>query len=349
MNQFLDKQFWGNSVYSWLLTTGTLIGLIIAIKIIGKITVRKIRGWSLKTNTQWDDFLVDTIERFLIPIVYTVGLYSASHLLMIPQKVQHFIHVVYLCILTFLVLRIISSAFRKLVSVFIDKHENAAGKMQQARGLIIIANVIIWVIGIIFLVDNLGYNVTTLLAGLGIGGIAIALAAQAILGDLFSYFVIFFDRPFEVGDFITVDNKSGTIEQIGIKTTRIRTLGGEQLVCSNTDLTNSRLHNFKRLEHRRIVFSLGVTYQTPSEILAGIPDIVQDIIDRTEQADYERGNLAAFADSSINFEFVYHVLTDDYATYMRIQETILLNIFKVFEKHRIEFAYPTQTLYMQPA
>ena len=121
---------------------------------------------------------------------------------------------------------------------------------------------VIWLLGFLFLIDNLGYDITTLVAGLGIGGIAIALAAQTVLGDLFSYLVIFFDKPFEVGDFIIMDDKLGTVEYIGIKTTRIRTLGGEQLICSNSDLTNSRVHNYKRMQKRRVEFKLGVTYQT---------------------------------------------------------------------------------------
>src|SRR3546814_878321 len=145
--------------------------------------------------------------------------------------------------------------------------------MRQNRGIMFILNVVIWIFGLVLLLSNLGYDVTAIVAGMGIGGIAIALAAQTILGDLFSYFVIFFDRPFEIGDFIVVDDKSGTVEYVGIKTTRLKSLGGEQLVFSNTDLTNSRLHNYKRMERRRIVFKLGVVYETPEKKLKLIPEI----------------------------------------------------------------------------
>ena len=145
---------------------------------------------------------------------------------------------------------------------------------QQLGGIMLLMNVFIWAIGIISIFSNLGYDVTTIIAGLGIGGIAIALAAQNILGDLFNYFVIFFDRPFEIGDFIVIDDKKGNVEHIGIKTTRLKSLTGEQLIISNSDLTKSRIHNFKRMYERRIVFTLGVAYEAPLEQLKEIPEII---------------------------------------------------------------------------
>lgn len=347
MKEILERTFWGNSVYNWAIAAGIMLGLFILVKIFSKVVIRRIKRWSVKTASTWDDFLVATIERFVIPLLYLSSVYSASHSLHFPVKATGIIHTAYLCVFTFFILRIISSAFRKFVATFVERQGSSEGKMQQANGLIIIVNILIWVLGVIFLVDNLGYDVTTLIAGLGIGGIAIALAAQAILGDLFSYFVIFFDRPFEIGDFVIVDDKSGTIEQIGIKTTRIRTLSGEQLICSNTDLTNARVHNYKRLEKRRIIFHLGVTYQTRSEQLKMIPEIVKNIITAQPGVDYDRGNFATFGDSSLNFEFVYYVLSDDYAVYMSVQEAINLAIFEQFEQRGIEFAYPTQTLFVQ--
>ena len=182
---------------------------------------------------------------------------------------------------------------------------------------------------------------------LGIGGIAIALAAQTILGDLFSYFVIFFDRPFEIGDFIVIDDKSGVVEHIGIKTTRIRTLGGEQLICSNTDLTNSGLHNYKRLQKRRILFNLGVTYQTSHQQISEIPGILKGIVESKPYVTFDRAHFSGYGDFSLNFEIVYYILDSDYTFYMDKQQAIYLDILKAFEERGIEFAYPTQTLMMQ--
>jgi small-conductance mechanosensitive channel len=206
--------------------------------------------------------------------------------------------------------------------------------------------VVIWVGGFLFLIDNLGYDITTLVAGLGIGGIAIALAAQTILGDLFSYLVIFFDKPFEIGDFIVVEDKMGTVEYIGIKTTRLRTLGGEQLICSNTDLTNSRVHNYKRMQERRVVFGLGVIYGTRAAQLKIIPKLIRDIIESIDGTRFDRAHFKSFGDFSLNFEVVFYVLSADYNRYMDIQEAINTQIFEVFEKEEIEFAFPTQTLFM---
>ena len=200
--------------------------------------------------------------------------------------------------------------------------------------------------GLVFLLDNLGFKVSAVITGLGIGGIAVALAAQTILGDLFAYFVIFFDRPFEIGDFIIVGDKLGSVEYIGLKTTRVRSLSGEQLVFSNKDLTDSRIHNYKKMERRRVVFQLGVIYQTTLEQVKEIPAIVKQIIENQKDTAFDRGHFAKYGDFSLNFEFVYYVVGSDYNKYMDIQQAINLEIYKVFEEKGIEFAYPTQTLFM---
>jgi small-conductance mechanosensitive channel len=215
------------------------------------------------------------------------------------------------------------------------------------HGIIGLGAFIIWVLGFIFLLDNLGFKISTVIAGLGIGGIAIALAAQTILGDLFSYFVIFFDRPFQIGDFITLaPDKMGSVEYIGLKTTRIRSLTGEQLIVSNTDLVNSRVHNFKRMERRRVVFKIGVVYKTPSEKLAGIGELLREIITSFPDTTFDRAHFSAYGDFSLIFEIVYFVQTDNYNRYMDIQQEINLRLYKEFEARQIQFAFPTQTLYV---
>jgi small-conductance mechanosensitive channel len=232
------------------------------------------------------------------------------------------------------------------LTYFIKKQERGEEKARQLRGMTVLINIFVWVIGLVFIMDNLGFDISAVIAGLGIGGIAIALAAQTILGDLFSYFVIFFDRPFEVGDFITVQDKVGTVEYTGIKTTRIRALTGEQLVFSNTDLTNSRIHNFKKMQERRVVFKLGVIYQTTAAQLEEIPKIVRGIIESHSDVRFDRGHFASYGDFSLNFEFVYYVFGSDYVKYMDTQQSINLKIYNEFEKRKIGFAYPTQTLFV---
>jgi small-conductance mechanosensitive channel len=227
----------------------------------------------------------------------------------------------------------------------IQSTESSGGE-KQLRGILGLINFVVWAVALVFLLDNLGVKISAVVAGLGIGGIAVALAAQAVLGDLFSYFVIFFDKPFEIGDFIVINDKMGVVEFIGVKTTRIRAIGGEMLVISNTDLTNSRLHNFKKMEKRRVVFNLGVTYQTPSDKLKAIPQLVKLVIENQENAIFDRGHFASYGDFSLNFEFVYYVTSADYVAYMDIQQSINIAIYEQFENAGIDFAYPTQTIFM---
>ena len=342
MEKFLQYTFWGNTVYSWLFAVGIVVVSILVIRLFRYVILKRLKTWSATTSATWDDILVLGIERLVVPILYVGSFYFAVSTLQLSPKADKVVHIIYMAALTLCVLRLISAVFRRLLmSVAKRRAEHGEGE-QSVSGLMIVLNIVIWILGIIFLIDNLGYNVTTLITGLGIGGIAVALAAQTILGDLFSYFAIFFDKPFEIGDSITIGDQSGTVEKIGIKTTRIRTLSGDQLVCSNSDLTNSRVNNFKRLETRRIVFTLRVIYNTPPEILEEIPDLVKVIIDKQPHVEYGRGHLAAFGDWSLNFEFVYNVLSPDYGIYMDVQHAIYLEIVKIFKEKKIRFAFPTQ-------
>ncbi len=249
-------------------------------------------------------------------------------------------------LVTVLVVRAIIAAANFALGSYLKNNVDPHGSEKQLRGIRGLVNFAIWVIALLFLLDNLGVKISAVVAGLGVGGIAVALAAQAVLGDLFGYFVIFFDKPFAIGDFIVVGDKMGTVEYIGIKTTRIRVLGGELLIFSNKDLTNSCVHNFRKMEKRRVVFKLGVTYQTSAEKLKAIPLMVKAIITQQQDATFDRGHFATYGDFSLGFEFVYYVNGADYAKYMDIQQAVNLEIFESFEMEKIEFAYPTQTLFV---
>lgn len=204
----------------------------------------------------------------------------------------------------------------------------------------------IWGVGAIFILDNLGLNISTLVAGFGIGGIAVAMASQAVLGDLFSSLSIFIDKPFEIGDSIAVDNLNGTVENIGLKTTRVRSVSGEQLIFSNSDLTKSRIKNFKRMEVRRIAFKLGVAYQTSLEKLTLVPDLIKNIFSKMDGVTLDRVHFESFGDFALHYEIVYFVLSSDYNVYMDKQQQINFLVKELFERERIEFAYPTQTLFV---
>jgi small-conductance mechanosensitive channel len=345
MEEILQTVFWGNTVQSYLIALGVFFGGILFIRIIRKRVIFYLRKWAERTEGTTDDFLVSVLEQNLLPVFNLGVLYLAMRYLTLHPKGDRVLDIFYGAAITWFLVRIIIKLVRHAVDGYADKQEDPDIKKKQMRSLMAIVQMLVWLIAIIFLLSNLGFNVTGIVAGLGIGGIAIALAAQAILGDLFSYFVIFFDKPFEPGDFIMVDDKKGTVEKVGLKTTRVRSLTGEQLIFSNTNLTNSRLHNFKRLERRRIAFTIGVTYETSAELLEKIPQLIKEIIEPHKDITFDRAHLSQFADSSLNYEIVYFVDNSDFVYHMDKQQAIYLHIIKSFRNLGIEFAYPTQTVY----
>jgi small-conductance mechanosensitive channel len=209
-----------------------------------------------------------------------------------------------------------------------------------------IGRLLIWLIVLLLTLENLGIDITALIAGLGIGGIAIALAVQNILGDLFASLSITFDKPFVVGDFLIVDAFMGTVENIGIKSTRLRSLTGEQIIMSNADLLASRVRNYQSMRERRIVFALGITYETPHAKVRAVSAMVRAIIESRQDVRFDRCHFARFGSSALEFETVYFVLGPEYNKYMDIQQAINLDIHDAFEREGIEFAYPTQKLWL---
>lgn len=343
----MDKIFFHNSLSQWLYTGITIFTLLLIVKLFALFINKKLTFWAKRTATKWDDYIVEAFKTFILPLLYIAVVYFPVKQLILPELLQNMLHFAFISCLTFFTIRFIAAAIRKIIYSYIDEQNDNDAKRKQARGLIIIINVIISIGCIVFLADNLGYNVTTLIAGMGIGGIAIALAAQNILGDLFCYFSIIFDKPFEIGDFVVIDDKAGTIEQIGIKTTRVRNREGDQLVFSNADITGSRLHNYKKMQQRRVVFSIGVVYGTSHQKLKEIPDLIKGIIEQENKTTFNRGHLKSMGDFSINYEFVYFIDTADYTEYMDIQQDIYLHIYKIFEEQQIEFAFPTQTVFVE--
>jgi small-conductance mechanosensitive channel len=210
----------------------------------------------------------------------------------------------------------------------------------------IVARLVAWSMVLLVMLDNLGIDVTALVASLGVGGVAVALAVQNILGDLFASFSIIFDKPFVVGDFLMIDTHLGSVEHVGLKTTRLRSLTGEQLVFSNSDLLRSRIRNFGRMMERRVSFEIGVTYQTPREQLRRIPGMLRHAIESQPNTRFDRAHFKSYGDFSLVFEIVYYVATADYNTYMDIQQEINLSVHEQFEKDGIEFAYPTRTVFV---
>ncbi len=347
METFLDQEYFGNSLQTYLIVLGCILGGLLLVAAFKKIVLKRIQKAVSKTTSQIDDFIVENVGKFLIPIVYFTVIYVGLKSLVWPDRIADILEVVFVVIMTYYAIRLISSILLMLLETYIRRQENGEEKVKQMGGIILIMNVLIWIVGLVFMFGNLGYDVTAIIAGMGIGGIAIALAAQNILGDLFNYFVIFFDQPFEVGDFLVVGDKNGVVEKIGIKTTRIHTLSGEQLVFSNSDLTNSRIHNYKKMQRRRIVFAVGVTYETPVEQVRAIPALLKEIIESQQGVDFDRAHFKSFGDSSLDFEIVYYVNSAEFNTYMDLQQEFNLQIYEKFGERGISIAFPTRTLYVR--
>lgn len=347
INQFFQQIYFHNRVIDYLSAFSIFILGIIIITFGKKFLIQLISTISRKRSTTIDKRFVETFEEKIKPFInllYFGAFYLGFYQLNIPTIFERFVHIFIIALLIFYGVRFILSLLSYFLETYWIKKEKNSTRITAIRGVETFLKVIIWSIAFIILLDNFGIQVSALIAGLGIGGIAIALAAQNILGDLFSYFIIFFDRPFEIGDFITIDAFSGTIENIGIKTTRIRSLGGEEIIFSNTDLVNSRLRNYKRMKRRRVSFHFGVVYQTSLEQLKDIPVIVNQIFENLSGASLDRVHFASYGDFSLQFEVVYYVNNRDYTYYMNIQQEINLKLKEEFENKSIEFAYPTQTL-----
>jgi small-conductance mechanosensitive channel len=233
------------------------------------------------------------------------------------------------------------------VRLWVSEAGAKSGAVQTTLGTLrFLIHLVVWSAVTLIVLANLGVDVTALVAGLGVGGVAVALAVQNVLGDLFASLSIVLDQPFEVGDFIIVDDLMGTVERVGLKTTRVRSLSGEQLVFSNANLLSTRIRNYQRMRERRVVFTVGVTYQTPRALVREIPEIIREVIAAVPLTRFDRAHFREFGDSALLFEAVYYVLDPDYNRYMDIQQQVNLGLMERFSAQGIEFAYPTQTVFL---
>ncbi len=348
MNQtILNLVFWDNRILDYLISGLVLLFSLTVVKVVIYAFVRHLKNFAEKTTTTLDDLFVTVLERIVLPALYLSCFYLSAKILKLPVGLDGVINALQLAVISFFVARTIILLLGYALDTYLTKRQADTTLTRSLAGLLGVVKFLIWALALVIFLDNIGFKVSTMIAGLGIGGIAVAIAAQALLKDFFSYFSIVFDRPFKLGDFIIIGDFMGTVEYIGIKTTRIRSLGGEQLIFSNTDLTDSRVRNYQLMEKRRVLFRLGVTYQTSLEHLKEIPKIIEKIIRNTKETAFDRAHFFSYGDFSLIFEIVYFVLSPDYNRYMDIQQEINFSIKDEFGKRGIEFAYPTQTLFVE--
>jgi len=344
LRQLIDN----NSLQDWAFALLAATAFVFVLDLLRRLVLHRLKRIAKTTDTVIDDFLVDVLSATRILLAAAVSLYIAAQFLSLPAAMEKFVD------RAFISLIILQSGFwvsRALV--FWLRHRLTQGEPSEegARAMTLslltfLGRVILWSLVLLLILDNLGLNVTALVASLGIGGIAVALAVQNILGDLFASLSIAIDKPFVIGDFIIVDDLMGSVEHVGLKTTRIRSLSGEQLIFSNNDLLNSRIRNFKRMQERRIVFAIGVTYDTAAQQLATIPGLIQQAVAAQADARFDRAHFKNFGPFSLDFEVVYYVLKPDYNVYMDIQQAINLQLVRAFTERNIQFAFPTQTLHL---
>ncbi len=334
-----------NSLETWLAAVAVSIAVGIALYALKRLLMHRFSAFAKRTRTTLDDMIVAVLSKTKPWFMATLALYSGLLILSLPAQASTFASTAAI-IVTLLQGAIWSNALLDhLIAQNMAGPES--GRSTAAGAFEFILRVAVWSAFLLLILDNIpGVNVGSLIAGFGVAGIAVALAVQTILSDLFSALSILLDKPFEEGDFIVVDDFSGTVEKIGLKSTRVRSLSGEQLIFSNSDLLSSRIRNYKRMKQRRIVFNLGVVYETPYEKLSKIPEIIREVIDSQENAVFDRAHFQSFGDSALNYEIVYHMTTPDYAVYMDTQQAINLELFKRFGEEGIEFAYPTQTIFL---
>ena len=347
-NTLMNQTFLDNNLSSWMLGIAIVFVVIFFLRLLASTVIRRLEHLTKRTRTELDDLVIELLRKTkgLFIILFAIWLGSLS-LTLAPSADIWLRRVLGVGLLvqgalwaTGVVNYLLGRQRRR------QKEEDPG--MATALGAIgFVAKAGVWAIFLLLILQNLGLEITVLLAGVSVGGIAVALAVQNVLGDLFSSLSIILDKPFVIGDYIVVGEFSGTVEHVGMKSTHIRSVSGEQLVFSNSDLLSSRIRNYKRMQERRAVFTLGVTYDTPPEKLEVIPEMVEKVVAAQNQTRFDRCHFKSFGDYSLNIETVFYMTVPDYDLYMDVQQAINLELFRLFAKEGIGFAFPTQTLHVE--
>lgn len=339
----------GNTPRAWL--TGLAIAAVLTVvaRIVVFVVIRRLSRLAERTATPVDDLIIGVLARTKILLLAVLACYAGAASLELPPRLTVWLGTLAVFALLIQVGIWVDRLIHLLLGAYQDRYRDTdGGRVTTMRAAGFMARLVLFAVILLMALDNVpGLDITTLIAGLGVGGIAVALALQNVLGDLFASLSIALDKPFVIGDFIVLDSYAGTVEGIGLKTTRVRSLSGEQVVFSNNDLLAGRIRNFKRMTERRALFGFGVVYQTPIAKLEAIPGMVKEIIEAQPHARFDRAHFKGYGASSLDFEVVYFVLDPEYRVFMDLQQTINLAIFRCFADEGIEFAYPTQTLFVR--
>ncbi|MDT8342720.1 MAG: mechanosensitive ion channel family protein [Longimicrobiales bacterium] len=344
-----DYPLFGNTVAQWATALTLAVVATVALRLAFRVAVGRVKALADRTATDLDDLAVALLEKTRTLFIFLIALYVGARPLVLPPGVESVLRAVLLAG----VMLQVGFWGMGLISYFVARYkrqqlEEDPGLATALGAMAFVVRAALWsVLVLTFLRSGLGVDITAMVASLGIGGIAVALALQNVFSDLLASLSIVLDKPFVIGDFVVVGDMAGTVEHVGLKTTRIRSLSGEQLVFSNSDLLGSRIRNFKRMNERRVVFEVGVVYGTPPDKLAAIPDMVREAVESQPNTRFDRAHFKAFGASSLDFENVYYMRVPDYNAYMDTQQAVNLALFGRFEELGIDFAYPTRTVYVE--
>ena len=337
-------QIGGNTVAEWVIAIGVFLAIFIALQMVRTLLVKRIHAMAQKTSFKIDDVISGFFHSMKTPVFVLIALFIAVRGVNVPESLDLILNIALVVVIVAQVVRLLEEVLVMLLERQFRKKDTEA----ELPGVFRIATrMLLWSVGFLLILSNIGIDITSLVAGMGIGGLAISLALQNILSDLFSSFSIAVDKPFTIGDFIIIGDHQGTVKHIGLKTTRITALEGEEIVISNAELTSARVQNYRKMQKRRVVMQIGVTYDTSHENLKKMNDIMKNAVSAQEQAQFDRSHFFEFGDSNLIFEVVYFIKTRDYAIYMDVQQAINFAIVDAFESNGIEMAYPTQTLYLK--
>jgi small-conductance mechanosensitive channel len=344
MHDVLGWSWQGNTVSAWLTGIGLFAGAAVILALLRWVVARRLSAAAARTATWVDDLLVELVRLTKDWFIVIVGLSVAlKGVVVLHSGVAMILHGALVIGMMIQVAIWANGAIRFWV-VHYRQHRGGDGtSVATVQGFAFLARIALGALLVVITLDLLGVKVTTLVAGLGITGIAIALAVQSVLGDLFAALSIVLDKPFVIGDFIVVDDVQGTVEHVGLKTTRVRSLGGEQVIVANADLLKSRIHNYRRLAERRVVLTFKLMQDTDPAVAARIPAILREIVERQKPIRFDRAHLSQIGDWSLQYEVVYFVLSPDFTTHMNIQQQINVDVLERLRAEHVRLATPYPT------
>lgn len=347
LDAWLEHSYLGNDLRQWGIALGMGLLTWVGLYLTKRIVISRWSRLAARTRSHVDDVVIATLQATRTFFLLAVALYASAKTLELPKTYARPLDLGVLTVFFVQGGLWLQAAIRHSMRYWQVRRVESPGAQTLAGAINFLAQLLIWSLVFILVLSNLGVKIGAIITGLGVGGIAAALAVQSILGDLFASLALYFDTPFDIGDFIVTKNHKGTVEKIGLRSTRVRALSGEQLIFPNADLANGLIQNFKRMDERRIQFDIGVTYGTPHDKLAQIPELIKGIIESVGATRFDRSHFREFGDSALIFETVYFMLSSNYNEYMDKQQAINMAIYKRFEEEGIEFAFPTRTLHVQ--